>query len=263
MARADEAAADPTRPVYHFGPPSGWMNDINGPLLHKGYYHVFYQLNPFHTDAQVRHPLGPRPQHRPRPLGASASRDMALHGGRRRRAATPARPRSTGTVSRSSCTPARGSGDGTEWCLSRSSSGPPSATTTSSTGRSTQTIPALSHERDARPEFDWRWRDPFFFFEQGRSFMVLGATGVGTPIWESESGDLLNWTYRGLASDISQECPNLFKLGEDWVMLTSPLHPRRLLHRRLRHRHLPVHPPRQRPDRADQDVLRHQHPLRC
>ena len=52
MARADEAAADPTRPVYHFGPPSGWMNDINGPLLHKGYYHVFYQLNPFHTDAR-------------------------------------------------------------------------------------------------------------------------------------------------------------------------------------------------------------------
>ena len=30
----------------------------------------------------VRHPLGPRPQHRPRPLGASASRDLALHGGR-------------------------------------------------------------------------------------------------------------------------------------------------------------------------------------
>ena len=46
MARAAEAAADPTRPVYHFVPPSGWMNDINGPLLHKGYYHVFYQLNP-------------------------------------------------------------------------------------------------------------------------------------------------------------------------------------------------------------------------
>ena len=55
--------------------------------------------------------------------------------------------------------------------------------------------------------------------------MVLGATGVGTPIWESESGDLVNWTYRGLASDISQECPNLFKLGDDWVMLTSPYTP--------------------------------------
>ena len=52
LARAAEAAADPTRPVYHFGPPSGWMNDVNGPLLHRGYYHIFYQLNPYHTDAR-------------------------------------------------------------------------------------------------------------------------------------------------------------------------------------------------------------------
>ena len=63
MARADEAAADPTRPVYHFGPPSGWMNDINGPLLHKGYYHVFYQLQPVPYGRAIRHPLGTRPQH--------------------------------------------------------------------------------------------------------------------------------------------------------------------------------------------------------
>lgn len=85
--------------------------------------------------------------------------------------------------------------------------------------------PILSLERDGQPDFDWKWRDPFLFTDQGRIFMVLGATGVGTPIWECPSGDLLTWTYRGLASDISQECPNLFKLGGDWVMLTSPFTP--------------------------------------
>ena len=42
-----KARADPTRPVYHFRPPAQWMNDVNGPLFHKGNYHIFYQLNPY------------------------------------------------------------------------------------------------------------------------------------------------------------------------------------------------------------------------
>jgi beta-fructofuranosidase len=41
------AEADPTRPVYHFRPPAYWMNDPNGPIYHKGYYHMFYQHNPY------------------------------------------------------------------------------------------------------------------------------------------------------------------------------------------------------------------------
>jgi len=38
--------ADPHRPRYHFLPPAGWMNDINGALFWKGRYHIFYQCNP-------------------------------------------------------------------------------------------------------------------------------------------------------------------------------------------------------------------------
>ena len=38
---------DPTRPVYHFRPPARWMNDICGAIFYKGYYHVFYQINPY------------------------------------------------------------------------------------------------------------------------------------------------------------------------------------------------------------------------
>ena len=37
---------DPHRPRYHFMPPSGWMNDINGAIFWKGRYHIFYQHNP-------------------------------------------------------------------------------------------------------------------------------------------------------------------------------------------------------------------------
>ena len=46
QAAISKAQADPTRPVYHFLAPAQWMNDVNGPIFHKGYYHVFYQLNP-------------------------------------------------------------------------------------------------------------------------------------------------------------------------------------------------------------------------
>ena len=35
--------SDPHRPRYHFMAPWGWMNDINGAILWKGRYHVFYQ----------------------------------------------------------------------------------------------------------------------------------------------------------------------------------------------------------------------------
>lgn len=34
------------RTGYHFQPQRNWMNDPNGPLYHKGWYHLFYQYNP-------------------------------------------------------------------------------------------------------------------------------------------------------------------------------------------------------------------------
>ncbi|XP_051121661.1 acid beta-fructofuranosidase-like [Andrographis paniculata] len=34
------------RTAYHFQPEKNWMNDPNGPLYHKGWYHFFYQYSP-------------------------------------------------------------------------------------------------------------------------------------------------------------------------------------------------------------------------
>lgn len=35
----------PYRTAYHFQPRKNWMNDPNGPLFYKGWYHFFYQYN--------------------------------------------------------------------------------------------------------------------------------------------------------------------------------------------------------------------------
>lgn len=37
---------DPHRPIYHFTGPESWINDPNGPIHHKGKYHLFYQFSP-------------------------------------------------------------------------------------------------------------------------------------------------------------------------------------------------------------------------
>src|SRR5262245_13496436 len=41
------AQADPMHPIFHVTAPAQWINDPNGPIFHKGYYHLFYQLHPF------------------------------------------------------------------------------------------------------------------------------------------------------------------------------------------------------------------------
>lgn len=49
-ARAYEAAhmgEAEKRPLFHFTPPTGWMNDPNGFSLYGGKHHLFFQYNPY------------------------------------------------------------------------------------------------------------------------------------------------------------------------------------------------------------------------
>lgn len=48
------ALNQPARPVYHFTPPSNWMNDPNGLVYYRGEYHLFYQ---YHPDSAIWGPM--------------------------------------------------------------------------------------------------------------------------------------------------------------------------------------------------------------
>jgi fructan beta-fructosidase len=47
--REPALAAEPFRPMIHFTPDTGWMNDPNGMVYHHGVYHLFFQHYPDST----------------------------------------------------------------------------------------------------------------------------------------------------------------------------------------------------------------------
>src|SRR5436190_1891077 len=50
-AAVPRAQADPAHPIFHVTSPAQWMNDPNGPIYYRGYYHLFYQLHPFSDES--------------------------------------------------------------------------------------------------------------------------------------------------------------------------------------------------------------------
>ena len=49
-------------------------------------------------------------------------------------------------------------------------------------------------------------RDPAFFKVGDRTFMILGITGKGVPIYEAENKSLTQWKYRGEMYEPNHDC---------------------------------------------------------
>jgi beta-fructofuranosidase len=238
LARAqasDEAAArrvrdDPDRPAYHLLPPAHWNNDPNGPIHYKGWYHVFYQHNPYGDGWGHMH------------WGHWRSRDLV-----------------TWEHLPIALWPSRSRGEEHVFsgCTTLTAGGRPLALYTSIGPRLPEQWAAVPEDDDlilwkkhpANPILTEKvhgavkvheWRDPFVFSAGGRAHLVLGGNLNGSKggeavvnVYRAEKDDLTGWKYLGVLFKHPDhevrniECPLFFPLGGRWVLVVSqgrPVH---------------------------------------
>jgi beta-fructofuranosidase len=222
-AAAEKVAGDPTRPVYHFRPPANWMNDACGAIYYKGYYHLFYQLNPYGDVWSEIH------------WGHAKSRDL-VHWEHLPPAVAPMeneRRCNSGCVTLNELgqpmifythvpnydaprdqRAAMGDKDMITWQRHADN-------------------PILHLDTHGGPRFGGDgWDAPFVFREAGRSFMIIGADSLGpdraVPIYEALNPDFSRWQYKGLLFRASKkslanlEVPMFCRLGDWWLLAIAP-----------------------------------------
>lgn len=227
QAAVPRAQADPARPIFHVASPAQWMNDPNGPIFYKGFYHLFYQLHPFSD--------GDGPKH----WGHVRSRDLVKW-----------EPLPIALW------PSTETGEAGVWsgCCTTNGQGQPMIFYTSvKEGKSpfdfseqwaaigdddlihwrkSPANPVLSEAVNGGTKI-YDWRDPFIFREGNKTFLVAGghlqkAGHAAVNIYEAQNSELTKWTYRGVLFELpdpktpTAECPNFFKLGNHWVLFVSP-----------------------------------------
>lgn len=222
------AARDPERPVYHFRPPANWTNDPNGTIHYKGWHHLFYQLNPAEPRGGNQHWGHARSrdlvnwEHLPIALWPLAARgEQAIYSG----GATlgpDGRPvlfyTSIGHEHPEQWIAVPLDDDLVRW--DRPARNP--VLTVAAHGALTPS----------------QWRDPFLFTRGRDTYMVCGGNvnagrggGGAVFLYKAANADLTDWRYVGIVYQqrdrqyFNIECPNLFPLGDKWVLLLSPHRP--------------------------------------
>jgi sucrose-6-phosphate hydrolase SacC (GH32 family)/nicotinamidase-related amidase/type 1 glutamine amidotransferase len=211
------AESDPARPLYHFRPPALWINDPNGPVFHEGYYHLFFQQNPYGDRWERMH------------WGHARSSDL-VHWEQLPTALWPSEE-----LGEAHCFSGSAAirDDGTPVIL-YTSIGPqrPPEQWAALGDRELITWtkhpanPVITLEHHGELVID-DWRDPFIFREGGRWLLAVGGHrrgGKGCVLLYS-SEDLLAWKFLGMpfeGEEANWECPNLFRLGGRWVLIYSP-----------------------------------------
>ncbi|WP_127580331.1 glycoside hydrolase family 32 protein [Paenibacillus koleovorans] len=222
MDKIDEAEQDPGRPAFHFRPPAQWMNDPNGTLYHNGYYHVFYQHNPFGETHGNMH------------WGHARSRDL-VNWEHLPIALAPSPEKKESQIF-SGCVWIDGDGkpvilyssvgayprqqwaafpEDEEWIRWKKYEGNPVVTTKANDSLT----------------FNLHMQDPYVFTVGQRTFMVL-CGGIEeqrvVTLHEAVDASLLSWEYRGILYRVTDnsggyqgypECPIFFELDHKYVLL--------------------------------------------
>ena len=214
-AAVPQAENDPTRPIYHFRPPSQWMNDICGAIYYKGYYHAFYQYNPFSGDtwggdnslwAHARSKDLVHWEHLP-----WAFLPMKNRGERRCNSGCVTLDRSGQPTIFYTFVPNRGKRH--HWALKPLDDD-------LIRWKRISTEPLMAAGKSGVPAgVNGGWSDPFVFKSERRTFVTFkSCDGL---VCEAKDKELTKWEYAGRLEGVSGECPNFFPLNDKWVLIRS------------------------------------------
>jgi beta-fructofuranosidase len=227
-AAAEKVLDDPTRPIYHLLPPANWMNDPNGLVHHNGYYHVFYQHNPYGDAWGNMH------------WGHFRSKDL-VHWEHLPIAIWPSKSRGEEHVFSGSAT--------------KTADGKLMLFYTSIGNRNPEQWAAVPEDDTDDKLIRWKkhpanplltealhgdtkvyeWRDPYVFQVNGKTHLVCGGNlnknaggQAAVLVYRAENPELTRWKYLGVLYEERDpkvkniECPLFFPLGGKWVLITSP-----------------------------------------
>jgi len=218
-AAIPQAEKDPTRPVYHFRPPAQWMNDICGAIYYKGYYHVFYQYNPFSGDRWGDDYT----------LWAHARSKDLVHWEDLPWAILPMKVRGEQRCN-SGCVTLNGNGKPmifytyvpTDRRLPRHQWGAVPLDNDLIKWRRVKDEPLMAAGMNGVPaSINRGWSDPFVFRSAGRTFVTFKS--CGGLVCEAQDKELTQWKYAGTMMGINGECPNFFPMQDKWVLIRSTL----------------------------------------
>jgi beta-fructofuranosidase len=214
------AERDPLRPEFHFRAPANWMNDICGALWHEGWYHIFYQFNPF-ADRCDWSDVTPC-------WGHARSRDLihwdhlpiavapSINAGNYQCASGCATHRADGTPMLFYGHTPLPRPDGTR---------PPrqqwAALPLDPELRTWRTLDiGLAPGRSGVPTgITGCWTDMFVFREAGRTFAIFKE--AGGLVVEAQNPEMTRWQAVGRIDGVFGECPNFIKLHDRWLLLRS------------------------------------------
>lgn len=218
-------AEDPTRLRFHLMPPVGWMNDPNGLCWYQENYHVFFQYGPFDPNGGVKfwgHWTSPDLLHwTQQPVFLCPDQPWDIHGVYSGSALVEEDELYlyyTGNV--------KYPGD---YDYIYDGRGHNLALATTRDGIHPDSKRLLLENRDYPPEVSCHVRDPKVWKQDGKYYMVLGARTRQDQgellIYESE--DRLHWALCNTITTPQPfgymwECPDIFCVDGQWIVMTSP-----------------------------------------
>ncbi|MDE0041741.1 MAG: glycoside hydrolase family 32 protein, partial [Candidatus Poribacteria bacterium] len=212
-AEVPRVSHDSSRPAFHFRPPAQWMNDVCGAFFYEGWYHIFFQFNPWSDECRG---CG---------WGHARSRDLVFW-----EFLPPA-------LLPSEATGDKGNASGS---AAFNAQGEPVLffgwTPIEYPERPREQWAAVPVDKElirwrridiglapgksgVPAEIDPIWTDMFVFHAENRCFAVFKSSdGL---LCEAQNEELTAWKAVGHIDGVDGECPNLFPLEDRFVLLRS------------------------------------------